>query len=242
MGKFDMKELDAVTKKKYAAVTNVFRFLLLAAVITAGIFYLNDKEDFSLRNILALAPHNIYLAAAFTLLLFAVKSLFFAFPIIIPYLISSILLPPLWAFIINIAGSAVSATIPFWMGRFSGGDAIDRILRKYPRLREMVPKTRGKKWFMAYLIRIVSIFPVDIVGMFMGSTGISFKTYITASIVGMLPGALFATLIGKNITNPRSPGFIISVAATVFLAVISVVFYKIKITNDKRKKIAENGL
>ncbi len=216
-------------------IRNTARILLLAVIITAGVFYINDKEEFTLGNLLALAPHNYYLAAAFMLFMFAVKSLFFAFPIIIPYLVSGIILPPLWAFLINIAGSAVTATIPYLMGRLSGRETVDKMLAKYPKIREILPRSDSNKWFVAYLIRIVSIFPVDIVSMFLGTTRIQYKTYITASMVGMLPGVIFATLIGRNITNPKSPGFILSIAASIILAIVSVIFYKIKTNSDRKK-------
>jgi uncharacterized membrane protein YdjX (TVP38/TMEM64 family) len=59
----------------------------------------------------------------------------------------------------------------------------------------------------------------------MGASGIRYFPYITGTILGMLPSIVSITLVGVNITNPKSFEFAMSVISTILLSAVSLLVY-----------------
>ena len=145
---------------------------------------------------------------------------------------------PVWiALILNTLGTALSYTIPYLIGRFSGTDATNRIIKKYPKAREIVDMQRNATWFPSFFLRAVSCLPGDIVSMCLGSAGVSYLPYVVASVVGTLPGLIPATIAGMSIMNPKSTVFIMSVVVTVASSIASIVVYGILKRKNKPKRV-----
>ena len=103
---------------------NKKKLIPIAAIVLMGIVFTvivkNSSEPLSVNTILRYTPENAMLAAMIVLLLFALKSLTIVFPLSILYLASGILFQPVIAVLISTAGLAITITIPYWIGRYSG--------------------------------------------------------------------------------------------------------------------------
>ncbi len=97
-------------------------------------------------------------------------------------------------------GWLVSASVSFAAGRYFGKPALEAHsssawVKEY---RELVEK-RGFETVM--FMRVVQ-FPADIVGLLCGVTRLSYREYIMATALGVLPGAITFTVLGRSWTQP----------------------------------------
>lgn len=97
-------------------------------------------------------------------------------------------------------GWLVSASVSFAAGRYFGKPALEAHsssawVKEY---RELVEK-RGFETVM--FMRVVQ-FPADIVGLLCGVTRLSYREYIMATALGVLPGAVTFTVLGRSWTHP----------------------------------------
>lgn len=212
-------------------VLKILPFAVMAVLIVA---VLSSEEEISVDTIMALMPDNQVLSALLILVMYALKSISVVFPIIVIQIAAGMIFPFWIAIILNIAGTAIAYAIPYGIGRLSGSAGAEKLMQKYPKIRDAVAFQRNSEWFISFILRAVSCLPGDIVSMYLGSIGFKFIPYLTASVVGTLPGLVPATLVGINVTNPRSVAFIVSVAVTVVTSVGSVlIYYIIKKKTDK---------
>ncbi|MEE1049067.1 MAG: VTT domain-containing protein [Clostridia bacterium] len=212
-------------------VLKILPFAVMAVLIVA---VLSSEEEISVDTIMALMPDNQVLSALLILVMYALKSISVVFPIIVIQIAAGMIFPFWIALILNIAGTAIACAIPYGIGRLSGSAGAEKLMQKYPKIRDADAFQRNSEWFISFILRAVSCLPGDIVSMYLGSIGFKFIPYLTASVVGTLPGLVPATLVGINVTNPRSVAFIVSVAVTVVTSVGSVlIYYIIKKKTDK---------
>lgn len=216
----------------------LLRTLPLILCIAFILIYLFCGSDISAETILQYAPSNPLLAAMFLILLYGIKSLSIFFPIMILYVAGGFLFSPLFAILINTIGVLVELTIPYWIARASGIHSSERLVKKYPKLAEIITYQHGNTLFLSFFLRIISCLPGDAVSMYLGSIKTPFVKYLVGSVLGIIPGMVTATLIGTSITDPTSPMFWISVILT---AVISVTSFLIYFFWRRKKKRQENS-
>lgn len=215
--------------KKLAALQKLLALVLWAAVI---VFCWTHRSIFSADGISQAAPENPFLAAMFLLVLFAVKSLSFVLYAGILYAASGILFPVPWSILLNILGSIIVVTIPYWLGRKGGRDAAERIRRKYPRA-EAIHQLRAKNDFLfAFLARMLRL-PSDVASMYMGAVEVSFWPYFLGSLLAVLPHTITYPMIGRNIGNVHSPAFRISLCAEIVYVLATMAVYALYKKNHK---------
>jgi uncharacterized membrane protein YdjX (TVP38/TMEM64 family) len=173
------------------------------------------------------APKNQILAGAFMIILFAVKSLIFIVPIPILYLASGLIFEPIPAFIINFIGMMVCTAVPYFIGRYSGAGLFQKLIKRYPKLQILDTFQHENQWFVSFMVRAVGFLPCDAVSLVLGAWKTNFLRYMSGTALGMLPGLIATTLIGITITDPSSPGFIISIILTILVSVGSFTFWRL---------------
>lgn len=93
------------------------RCLLGAVWLVIIVLCLLHREDFTLEGILTYSPRHPALAAALLLALFAVKSLSIFLYSGLLYAASGVLFSLPAAIAVNLAGTAVMVSLPFWLGK-----------------------------------------------------------------------------------------------------------------------------
>jgi len=218
--------------KRYNKVKYITKAIPLVIIIGAILIFLLYGRDITVEQILNYSPQNQLLAIIFILGIFALKSLSVVFPLIIIYIVSGMIFPPFLAIAINIMGIIIGCSCSYFIGYFSGRDIKEQLILKYPRLNQLDSLLKDNQWFFTYLLRTVGILPLDVASILMGSVGIPYVKYITASVLAMLPVLVTTTFIGLTITNPRSPEFILSILIRIIIFVISILIYR-KIIKNK---------
>ena len=208
------------------------KFLPLMVCIVFIILFLASGNDITVQTILEYTPESPFAAAIVILLLYALKSVTFVFPIAVLQIATGHLFRTPVALLINFLGRAVTLSIPYWVGRFSGSDMIRNLQGKYPKLKEICDRQGQNPVFISFLLRTFSFLPGDAVSLYLGATGIPFSYYIMGGVLGTALGVVLATILGSSITEPGSPAFWLSASLMAFMAVISSVFY---LRNSRKK-------
>jgi uncharacterized membrane protein YdjX (TVP38/TMEM64 family) len=136
---------------------------------------------------------------------------------------------------VNLIGTVIMTTVPFFIGKRSGCKIIDRLIKKKPKLSFIREMTYNREFFLAFFIRIIGLLPADMVGMYLGASGMRYNRYILGTLLGLAPAVISFSVIGMSIDDPRSTLFIAAVCFELGLAVLSLVLFII-IRKRRQKK------
>ena len=211
-------------QKNKRSITFLKTMPLIICIIFIVLF-LASGNDITVQTVLNYTPESPFAAAIVILLLYALKSVSFVFPIAVLQIATGHLFQTPVALLINFLGRAVTLSIPYWVGRFSGSDLINSLQGKYPKLKEICNKQGQNPVFISFLLRTFCFLPGDAVSLYLGAVRIPFPCYLTGGILGTALGVVLATILGSSITEPGSPAFWLSASLMAFIAIISVIFY-----------------
>lgn len=216
---------------------NKRKLIPIAAIVLMGIVFTvivkKSSEPLSVNTILRYTPENAMLAAGIVLLLFALKSLTVVFPLSILYLESGILFQPVIAVLISTVGLAITITIPYWIGKYSGKQIVQEICQKYPKAGMIAQYQRTNTFFACFITRIVGFLPGDIVSIYFGACDTAYLIYLAAGVSGSLLSIITTTLLGEKISTPFSVEFMIVLLCRILVSVGAVVInYQL---NQKKK-------
>ena len=202
-------------------------FLILLVLI--------NRDRITIESIVRFTPENMLAAALIMFCFFALKSITFFIYGGLLYVASGILFPLPMAIIVNLAGTFLMSSIPFLIGKKSGGKVLDHLIQKNPKL-DILREIPGKnEFFVSFFVRIIGMLPADIVSMYLGASGIRYSRYIIGSLLGLFPAVLSFSVMGMSIQDVTSPAFKISAGCEIGLMVISIVIYLILRSKKKRK-------
>lgn len=209
--------------KKNIHIQSVIKFLPIFVCIIF-VAALSDKE-ITVQTILDYTPEKPLFAALAILLLYALKSVSFVFPIVVIQITTGHLFHTATALFINFLGRIITITIPYWIGRISGTDMIGKLAEKYPKLQEITSDQKKSPRLISFLLRTLCFLPGDVVSMYLGAIRIPFLYYLEGGIMGTALGVVLSTIFGANITQPNTPAFWFSALLMAFTALISFLFY-----------------
>ena len=192
------------------------------------------RDRITVDNIVNFTPENPVLAVGIMLLLFAFKSVTFVIYGSILYAVNGILFPLPFAILLNMAGSAIMATLPFLIGRRKGSGLLVKLTEKYPKLSVLRKLPSENGFFLSMVIRLMGCLPGDVVSMYFGASGIRYREYLTGTLIGLTPSIVIFTVMGMSADDVTSPAFIISVCCEILTALTSIIWFFC--WNRKRRK------
>jgi uncharacterized membrane protein YdjX (TVP38/TMEM64 family) len=141
------------------------------------------------------------------------------FPGVVPTLAGGALFGIVAGSVLALIGAVVGATLAFSIGRGLGRTQVERLAgRRVARLDEWM----GRNGFLALLYaRLVPVVPFNLLNYAAGVAGMSMRSYVIATAVGIVPGTIAYTALGCAAAHPGSLPFIVSLAAVVLLTLIA---------------------
>src|SRR5690554_5243055 len=104
----------------------IIRILILIMVVLGVLYF----KNLNVEDIIHYTPENRFFASITILFLYALKSITLVIPLIILYISASILLSTPGALLINLIGLIICMSLPYFIGRFSGKEFINKIISK----------------------------------------------------------------------------------------------------------------
>ena len=152
------------------------------------------------------------------------------------HLVSGKLFAPLLAVGINLLGTAIALTIPYCIGRFAGREFAEKLIQKYPKVKQIDQFQQENVTFVSYIVKVVGFIPADVSSMVLGSMHVHYGRYLLGGVLGMAPVMFAITCLGHTVTEPGSPAFIASAVATVAISVGSILLYRWVLRRRSRKQ------
>jgi len=154
-----------------------------------------------------------YISVILYLGIYAIKPLLLIIPTNMVALVGGGLFGPIKGFIFTMIGFTISGTIAFYLARVLGRDFVAGILRKRFNKLENMMQESGFKYL--FILRLPPVIPYDPLSYACGLTNISYKDFILASLIGVIPETICYSIIGTSFKNPLSPQFMIPMAVLI---------------------------
>ncbi|WP_250674968.1 TVP38/TMEM64 family protein [Paraclostridium ghonii] len=135
-------------------------------------------------------------------------------------------------YLYTLIGALLGSSLSFYISRKLGRNFVKKITKeKLDTIEEMI---NSKGFFVILLLRLIPLFPFDIISYGAGLTNIKYRDFLFATMVGTIPGILVFTNIGAQSVNIGSNSFYISIMALILLLLSSIVL-KNKLINTQKK-------
>lgn len=192
--------------------------LLWAALIALCLRFRETLFD----DIVRCAPRGSWLAAGVIVALFAVKSVSVVLYSGVLYAASGVLFPLPTALAVSLAGTAVMFLIPYQVGRRSGGEAVEQLMEKYPRLHALRDLREKNDFLFTLAVRSMRLLSYDVTSLYLGAAGAAFPAYMGASLLASLPSLVAFTAMGTGAGDMSSPTFWIALGMEACMLAVSV--------------------
>ena len=197
--------------------------------IIAFAIFLATHEDFSIADFIKLAKDNYILTSIAVIVAFIIKG----FVVFVPYAVIAIttmaLLPFPAALITVIVGTVVNISVPYWTGRLTKDDWIQKILNKFPKARTYYEMT-DNLFLLSFTLRAMNL-SNEALGLLFGSAGLKYIPYMVANLIAIAPSAISYVILGKDmniIESIQSPIFWAAVAVDVVMVLVMTQYFKRK--------------
>lgn len=188
-----------ITEKKKEILKAALKIAVALAVFIAVLCNYDTLTHLDMRTLAAAAPS--LLAAVLTVLgVYVLKGLVFVIPASLFYISVGMAFEPLTAVAVNLAGILLEVTVSYVFGRFLGGAYITKLLQSKKggqRILEMQNKRSGAA--SVFVMRLLPVFPIDFVSLFLGGSKYPFVKYLLLSVAGIAPRVILFTLLGDTI-------------------------------------------
>lgn len=188
-----------ITEKKKEILKAALKIAVALAIFIAVLCNYDTLTHLDMRTLAAAAPS--LLAAILTVLgVYVLKGLVFVIPASLFYISVGMAFEPLTAVAVNLAGILLEVTVSYVFGRFLGGAYITKLLQSKKggqRILEMQNKRSGAA--SVFVMRLLPVFPIDFVSLFLGGSKYPFVKYLLLSVAGIAPRVILFTLLGDTI-------------------------------------------
>ena len=164
-----------------------------AALAVAIVFAVYYREQFDIQLLAEWLEQAGWWAPVVFILIYAVATVLFL-PGSVLTLSGGIIFGPILGALCNITGATIGAGLSFLVARYLASDWVSQ--RSGGRLKQLINGVEAEGWRFVAFVRLVPIFPFNLLNYALGLTKIRFIEYLLASFIFMLPGAIAYTYIG----------------------------------------------
>lgn len=175
---------------KTSSIIRIALFAALVAAVTVAVVYRERFDAAALENWVQGA--GVAAPLAF-MAVYALATVLFL-PGSVMTLAGGALFGPLWGTFYNLTGATVGATLAFLVARYLASEWVTK--KTGGRLKGLKEGIEREGWQFVAFVRLVPLFPFNLLNYALGLTRIKLSHYVLATYVFMLPGALAYTYLG----------------------------------------------
>ncbi len=156
------------------------------------------------------------------MLLYAVGTVFF-FPGSVLTLAGGAVFGPVLGTFLNLTSATIGAVLAFLVARYLASDWVEE--KTGGRLKQLKDGVEKEGWRFVAFVRLVPLFPFNLLNYALGLTRIKFSHYLIATYICMLPGAVAYTYLGYAGREAVGGGQDLIQKAMLALALLAVVAF-----------------
>jgi uncharacterized membrane protein YdjX (TVP38/TMEM64 family) len=136
-----------------------------------------------------------------------ILAVLFALPGSVLTISGGILFGTAWGTLLSLTSATLGASLAFLISRYLGRDFVAKITQG--RIQKIDDKIGRHGFYTVLYLRLVPIFPFNVLNFSLGLTKVKFRDYFFGSLFGMIPGAfVYASMGGASeyidLKDPRS--------------------------------------
>tara|TARA_B100002003_G_scaffold129984_1_gene120185 strand:- start:10379 stop:11047 length:669 start_codon:yes stop_codon:yes gene_type:complete len=205
-------------------------FILLASAVCLAFFYRDQLDATALQQWVAQAGAA---APLLFMLIYATGTLLFL-PGSVMTLADSALFGPCLGTFYNLTGATLGAVPAFFIARYLAADWVEQ--KSGDRLKRLKGGVENEGWRFVAFVRLVPVFPFNLLNYALGLTRIRFSHYLIATYICMLPGAFAYTYLGYAGREAAAGGESLLQKGLMALALLAAVTFLPRIISNFRKK------
>jgi len=197
----------------------IVRLLLIVLVLAAIALVLSRSGPSSAEDLRDVVGGHwwgpvIFVSIAATLVVLGVPGTFGT-------LAAGVLYGPMYGSMIAVVSASFGATAAFLVSRRLGRSSVEALHNPRSRAIDARLARSGSRGLL--VLRILPIVPFNVLNYAAGLSGISTRSFVAGTVVGIIPGTIALTVLGSSAQEPTSPVFVSVVAVVVALSLTSVV-------------------
>ncbi|SMC82192.1 TVP38/TMEM64 family protein [Sporomusa malonica] len=149
---------------------------------------------------------------------------FFFFPAIILAVAGGLAFGPLWGAIYLIIGTALGAALCFGVARLLGRDKLKRFWSKWVLLDELDNQAARHGFRTVLIMRLAPVLPWDAVSFLAGLSKVRFWPYVSATVMGSVPGAIAFSYFGNVLFQSLSMAVVVAVIIVLMSIYLRVLY------------------
>lgn len=114
----------------------------------------------------------------------------------------------LWGSVYSLIGADIGAIVAFGAGRFLGRGFVESVVGE--RFDKMLGRIAKHGFQIILYLRMVPVIPYNALNLIAGASRITFRDYLWASLIGMIPGTILFAFLGDALWHPLSPRFFLA--------------------------------
>jgi uncharacterized membrane protein YdjX (TVP38/TMEM64 family) len=171
----------------------ILRVLLTAALVAGIALALAYRDQINASALESWVREAGPAAPLAFMAIYAVGTVLF-FPGAVLTLLGGALFGPVWGTFYNLTAATLGASLAFLVARYLAQDWVTN--KAGGRLKMLLDGVEAEGWKFIAFVRLVPLFPFNLLNYALGLTRIRFAPYVVASYVFMLPGAIAYTYLG----------------------------------------------
>lgn len=219
-------KLNAKKVKQYLPIT------LMGICVIAFLIFLAFNEDFSISDFLELTRGYPIITSTAVIIAFIIKGVVVFLPYAVIAISTMALLDFPAALITVIVGTIVNLSVPYWIGRLTKDDWIQKILDKIPKARPYFEMS-DNLFLLSFTLRAMNL-SNECLGLLFGSAGLKYIPYMIANGIAILPSAITYVILGKDMNlleSIRSPIFWGAIVIDCLMVAIMTLYFRRKKKN-----------
>lgn len=202
---------------------NITRLLLLVVIVTGIALAFIYREQFDDAAALEQWVQDAGFAGPLVfMLVYAVATVFFL-PGSVLTLAGGALFGTVLGTFYNLTGATMGAVLAFLVARYLASDWVEQ--KTGGRLKQLKEGVEGEGWRFVAFVRLVPLFPFNLLNYALGLTRIRLSHYLIATYLFMLPGAIAYTYLGYAGREAVAGGEGLIQKALLALALLAVVAF-----------------
>lgn len=169
------------------------QIFLFVAILIGVFFAIVYRDQFDASALEAWINNAGMAGPALFVLIYALAAVFFL-PGSVLTLAGGALFGPLWGTLINLAGATIGASLGFLISRYLAADWVEQ--KTGGRLKKLKNGVEDEGWHFVAFVRLVPLFPFNLLNYALGLTKIKFSHYVVTSSICMAPAAFAYTYLG----------------------------------------------
>lgn len=166
-----------------------------------------------------------------------IKSFALVFPPAVLFALSGLIFERIWvALLVNAIATALSLSLPYFLGRFTGKPMFDTLKNRFPKISKLDDFAGENEFAFVLILKVSGLLASDLSSLIFGTMNVPYRKYMIAANLGLLPlNIVWTLLVAKgDLSNPLSFLYILPV---ILFAVFSFVGMK----QYSKKKQAQNS-